>query len=423
LKQALRNPQAEPLLRLRGVSKRFGELVANDDINLELYAGEILVILGENGAGKSTLMSILFGHYVADQGVIEVKNKRLPPGVPAAALAAGIGMVHQHFALADNLTVLENIVLGTQSLFSARLSDKLLRRKLAEMEQRFGLSVAADARVGDLSVGERQRVEILKALYRDARILILDEPTAVLTPQEAAALHSTMKRMAADGFAVIFISHKLDEVLDVGHRVLVLRAGRLVAEVFPRDVDRPTLASLMLGRRIDEPVRSAGNTGEVRVQIEGATVRGVSGRPRLSDLSLTIAVGEIMGIAGISGNGQGQLADLLGGLIRADEGRYHLDGEDVSNFNTRRLITRGVGRIPEDRHAGGLFGDMTTAETLIAEDYHSSRFSRFHILKWRTIKRFASEIIAKFSIGCESEACLRDCFRGVIFRRSFSAAC
>jgi ABC-type uncharacterized transport system ATPase subunit len=392
----------QPVLRLRGISKSFGHLTANDSIDLDLHGGEILALLGENGAGKSTLMSILFGHYLADRGTIEVNGQPLAPGIPATALAAGIGMVHQHFALADNLSVLENIVLGTQPLFSLRLDIARARRKLAALIARFALNVDGGSRVAELSVGERQRVEILKALYRDVRILILDEPTAALTPQEAVALHATLRRLVAEGMAVIFISHKLDEVLGIADRILILRAGRLVGEVSPREVDRRALAALMLGRPIEQPIREPRPAGEARVELRGISTRDRDGRARLSDVSLRLNAGEILGIAGISGNGQSQLADVLGGLIVPDKGTYQLDGRTIAAGGVAALIADGVGRIPEDRHASGVFGHMTIAETLIAEAYLEAHFSRLRVLRWRNIKAFAARIIADFSVNCTS---------------------
>src|SRR4051794_5617720 len=231
-----------PVLRLDRITKRFGPLVANDQVSLELHAGEVLALLGENGAGKSTLVSILFGHYSADEGTIEAFGKTLPPGDPRAALAAGIGMVHQHFTLADNLSVLDNVMMGSEPLWQPFTRMRAARTRLAEVAQRFGLAVDADARVGNLSVGERQRVEIVKALYRGARILILDEPTAVLTPQESEALFGVLAQMVARGLSIIFISHKLTEVLRVSHRIAVLRGGRLVAEVDAREATQAQLA-------------------------------------------------------------------------------------------------------------------------------------------------------------------------------------
>ena len=250
-------------LEFRNITKRFGKLVANDSISLTLARGEVLALLGENGAGKSTLMSILFGHYVADEGSIEVFGQPLPPGQPRAALAAGIGMVHQHFTLADNLTVLDNVLLGSEPLWQPFSRRSEARTKLLAVSQQFGLPVSPDAKVGSLSVGERQRVEILKALYRGARILILDEPTAVLTPQESEALFDTLAQMVAQGLSIIFISHKLGEVLRVSHRVAVLRAGRLVAECAAADTSEGQLAEWMVGhavaRRARQPAAAVGD--------------------------------------------------------------------------------------------------------------------------------------------------------------------
>ncbi|WP_141703125.1 ATP-binding cassette domain-containing protein, partial [Cereibacter johrii] len=241
------------VLRLSGITKRFGALLANAGISLSLCRGEVVALLGENGAGKTTLMNILFGHYVADEGSVEVFGQPLPPGHPRAALAAGVGMVHQHFTLADNLTVLENILLGTAPLWRPSLARRSARARIEALSRDFGLAVHPDARVGTLSVGERQRVEILKALYRDARILILDEPTAVLTPQETEALFRTLKLAVAKGLSIIFISHKLHEVMGVADRCVVLRHGRVVGEVATAETDRHRLAALMVGEEVVPP--------------------------------------------------------------------------------------------------------------------------------------------------------------------------
>ncbi|MBL8326980.1 MAG: ATP-binding cassette domain-containing protein, partial [Rubrivivax sp.] len=246
---------SEPVLRLLNITKRFGALVANDGISLDLARGEVLALLGENGAGKSTLVSILFGHYEADEGTIEVFGRPLPPGQPKAALAAGIGMVHQHFTLADNLSVLDNVMLGTEPLWRPWSRRESARRHLLAQARRFGLEVQPEARVADLSVGARQRVEILKALVRGARILILDEPTAVLTPQESETLFATLGQMVAEGLSIIFISHKLAEVQRVSHRIAVLRGGRLVAETRAAEVTPAQLATWMVGREVTTPVR------------------------------------------------------------------------------------------------------------------------------------------------------------------------
>ncbi|MDB5894644.1 MAG: sugar transporter ATP-binding protein, partial [Rhodoferax sp.] len=310
------NKGAPTVLRLQGITKRFGSLTANHDISLTLRAGEILALLGENGAGKSTLMSVLFGHYQADAGSIEVFGRPLAPGQPRAALAAGVGMVHQHFALADNLSVLDNVMLGTEPWWWPVSRRGAARDKLLAVAASFGLAVAPEAMVGTLSVGERQRVEILKALYRGARILILDEPTAVLTPQESEALFGTLARMVAQGLSIIFISHKLGEVLRVAHRVVVLRHGRLVAEAdndAAAELTQGRLAQWMVGHAIEAPRRRpAASVGAPVCVLKGAST-ALLGRERLNGVSLDLHAGEILAIAGVSGNGQVALAEVLCG--------------------------------------------------------------------------------------------------------------
>ena len=273
---------SHPILTLSGITKRFGEVVANDAVSLELRAGEVLALLGENGAGKSTLVSILFGHYVADAGSIEVDGRPLPPGQPKAALAAGIGMVHQHFTLADNLSVLDNVMLGTEPLWQPFSRRREARARLLDAAARFGLQVNPEARIAELSVGERQRVEILKALTRGARLLILDEPTAVLTPQESRALFATLKKMVAQGMAILFISHKLDEVRAVSDRIAVLRAGQLVASFDPA-VDPAALAQAMVGRKVDSVER-----GAERAPAAGAERHARGGWPRAGGRSASV---------------------------------------------------------------------------------------------------------------------------------------
>jgi len=289
---------SEKVLELLGISKRFGDNLANDDISLALDKGEIVALLGENGAGKTTLMSILFGHYVPDSGSIRIHGKDIPPGRPRAAIAAGVGMVHQHFALAPNLTVLENVMTGTETLWNIRSQSAAARRKLAGIADRFGLKVDPDARLGDLSVGEQQRVEILKALYNDARILILDEPTAVLTNIEAERLFSTLKEMARQGLSLIFISHKLDEVMAAADRIVVLRGGRMVAERRAAETSKAELAELMVGRRVERPVREPSTRGPVALEARGLTVR-IGGVDRLKEIGFTLCEGEVLGIIGL----------------------------------------------------------------------------------------------------------------------------
>lgn len=398
--QAMDGQSGDVVLRLAGISKSFGDLKANDDIGFELCQGEVLALLGENGAGKTTLMNILFGHYVADAGEVTAFGKILPPGSPRAALDAGIGMVHQHFTLADNLSVLDNIALGTESLWSWRSQAAAARQRIAQLASDFGLAIDADARVSALSVGERQRVEILKALYRNARILILDEPTAVLTPQESEGLFATLEKLVARGLAIIFISHKLHEVLAVSDRVLVLRQGRLVAGRDTKGATRQELAELMVGRPIPVPKVEPQAARDELLHLASITVKGSHGRNDLDAVDLSLCAGEILGIAGVSGNGQAALADFLGGLTAASAGQFSLFGEAIVHADAAAMVRRGVGRIPEDRHAVGLIGDMPITENMISERYRERPFSKHHLIDWQAARTFAEGIIAGFDVRC-----------------------
>ncbi len=389
-----------PALRLQGISKRFGALLANDGITLELAPGEVLGLLGENGAGKSTLMAILFGHYVADAGDVEVFGERLPPGEPKAALAAGIGMVHQHFTLADNLSVLDNVMLGTEPLTAWRSRRGQARERLLEAARRFGLHVEPDARVADLSVGERQRVEILKALVqigrkRGARILILDEPTAVLTPQESEALFATLQQMVAAGLAIIFISHKLDEVLRVANRIAVLRAGRLVAMLPREGADRAQLAEAMVGRAVVPPSKQPAALGEVVLQLD--QVRVGAQRGLLDGVSLSLRAGEVLAIAGVAGNGQQTLAELLCGQRGTDAGSLTVDGRALPP-RPRHWVRHGVARVPEDRQSLGVVGDLALWENAVIERHTEPAFSRSGFLRRAAAMDFARRLVEDFDV-------------------------
>ncbi|GLS31446.1 simple sugar transport system ATP-binding protein [Mesorhizobium albiziae] len=397
------SPTAEPpVLRLSGITKRFGALTANDAISFELNKGEVVALLGENGAGKTTLMNILFGHYVADEGSIEAFGQTLPPGDPKAALAAGIGMVHQHFTLADNMTVLENIALGTESLWRPRLDRASARTRIAKLAADFGLAVNPDARVGALSVGERQRVEILKALYRDARVLILDEPTAVLTPAETEALFRTLKMLVANGLSIIFISHKLGEVMAVSDRVLVLRSGRLAGERATARTTRQELAALMVGQEVKQPAVAPVTRGEALFVMNDVSTSARGAGAALDQVSLTLFAGEIVGLAGVSGNGQAALAGLIAGAERPVSGEMLIAGRAVANWSTRAALDHGIARIPEDRHAVGTIGDMSVTENVISERYRSARFSRHGFLDWKAARNFAEGLIRDYDVKCPS---------------------
>ncbi|MEZ5651607.1 MAG: ABC transporter ATP-binding protein [Burkholderiaceae bacterium] len=395
--------QAAPALELTAITKRFGSLVANDQISLTLGRGEILALLGENGAGKSTLVSILFGHYVADGGDIRVFGAPLPAGDPAAALAAGVGMVHQHFTLAERLTVVENVIAGTAPLTRPSLALGAARRSLRALSERFGLAIEPDRQVAALTMGERQRVEILKALFRGARILILDEPTAVLTPQEGEALFATLGQFVAQGLSIIFISHKLNEVLRVADRIAVLRAGRLVATLARGEADRDRLAELMVGHALPDVARRAREHEPLRVRcrLSGASVRGDAERPALDHIDLALHAGQILGIAGVSGNGQQVLADVLFGVRALDAGSLEVDGRRL-DADPRAVLAADVARIPEDRHAVGTIGDLPVWENAIIEQLRARSLSRpawqAGLLRGARARAFARRLVERFDV-------------------------
>jgi len=368
-----------------------------------LEEGEVLALLGENGAGKTTLMNILFGHYVADEGEILVRGAPLKPGTPEAAIEAGIGMVHQHFTLADNLTVLENVILGRESLRSLRQDKARGRARIAELAADFGIAVDPDARVGSLSVGERQRVEILKALYGDAQVLILDEPTAVLTPQETDALFDSLRRMVAQGRSAVIISHKLHEILRVSDRVAVLRRGAIVGTVKTADANRDSLAEMMVGRSVVRPKAEPLEAGGDLLTLDKVSLQDGKGGVLLDDVSLALRSREILGIAGVAGNGQGALADVVSGQARPGCGQVALFGRTVDRELTPRgMVAAGVGRIPEDRHAKGVVGAMTLWENLASESLREAPISRWgFLLDKGAARRRAAELIADYDVRCK----------------------
>jgi len=397
------NAIAGPVLEIRGISKRFGALQANRDLTFSLGRGEVLALLGENGAGKTTLMNILFGHYVPDAGEIYFQGKRLPKGSPAASLGLGIGMVHQHFTLGENLSVLENVLLGTESLFRLSQDNKTARDKLITLSERFGLRVDPDRLVAELSVGERQRVEILKALYRDVEVLILDEPTAVLTPQESVQLFSALRNMVAQGMSIIFISHKLAETFEIADRVVVLRRGEIAGVFDTEATSEGALAHAMVGRDLPKLDRRPAKPAEAIMTLRSVSVR-LAEENNLHDISLELKAGEVVGIAGVSGNGQRTLTDLLGGNLTATSGELVLEGRLITKASPREFIEAGVARIPEDRHEVGIVGEMSIPENLIIESYRDSEFQRGGWMRGRQIAQYAKSLCDTFDIRGSGEA-------------------
>ncbi len=391
------------ILKLTGLSKRFGPVIAADGIDLELHQGEVLALLGENGAGKTTLMNMLFGHYTPDRGTVQVRTDdgamiTLPPGHPQAAIDARIGMVHQHFALAENLTVLDNILLGAEPLFSLGRNLDGPRQKIRSIMEDSGLKVSLEEKVGDLSVGERQRVEILKALYRDARILVLDEPTAVLTPQEADNLFSSLRTMVARGLSVIFISHKLREVLAFSDRIAVLRHGRKVGEMKTSEADTRSIARMMVGADSQPVERREIAAGATILRLVGVSTHGERASEVLDGIDLEVASHQIVGIAGVSGNGQNALAALVSGLASPRSGIMEFDGRTITRTSPRAMINAGIGRIPEDRHHDGVIANMSIAHNLIIERLEDKKFNRLGFLRNGSIHRNAKNLSDTFDI-------------------------
>lgn len=394
---------APKVLSLENLSKTFGPVVANSDVSLDLHQGEILALLGENGAGKTTLMNMLFGHYMPDAGSVSVADtdgsmKPLPLGHPQAAIAAGIGMVHQHFTLAENLSALDNIMLGSEPLTRLRRNQTVTRAKVERIMASSGLTASLDTAVGRLSVGERQRVEILKALYRDVKILVLDEPTAVLTPQEAETLFENIGAMTRDGLSVIFISHKLREVLAFSHRIAVLRHGRKVGEITTSEADERIIARMMVGAETAEPIREKQMAGAPVLQLDAVSVRGRSHRDSLENVSITVHENEILGIAGVSGNGQSALAGIISGTTQLQSGTLTIADARISHFHPATMIRAGVGRIPEDRHHDGIVGAMSVAENMVIERLDDPQIQSHGLLRHDAIAAHADDMCAEYDV-------------------------
>lgn len=383
------------IVEMQSITKRFGDLIANDHVNFELRKGEVHALLGENGAGKTTLMRILYGLYHPDSGVIKVKGQPVTIHSPKDAIQLGIGMVTQHFALVPPLTVAENVVLGYQNDFV--LKQNQIEESVATAAKRFGLEINPKSLVRHLSVGQRQRVEILKALYRNAEVLILDEPTAVLIPQEVDALFETLNRLKEEGLSVIFISHKLHEVTKITDRVTVLRDGKVVGTVSTADVSQKELAAMMVGREtfgVSRPDSKAAVQKPV-LELVNLCANDDKKLPILKNISLTVNEGEILGIAGVGGNGQKELAETICGVRPPTSGKILLEGQDVTGKSPRELTRAGMGRIPEDRHEG-MVVQLSVTDNLVLE--HLDEFTRNGVLDHKAIRQYAGDLIKKFQI-------------------------
>ncbi|MBE3589533.1 MAG: ABC transporter ATP-binding protein [Firmicutes bacterium] len=387
------------VLELKGITKRFPGVVANDRVDLDLRRGEIHAVLGENGAGKSTIMKIVSGLYSPDEGTILLEGRPVRFAGPREAITAGIGMVHQHFMLIPVMTVAENIVLGREPARGLALDVRRAREDVRQLSARYGLEIDPDRLVGELSVGLQQRVEILKAFYRGANILILDEPTAMLTPQEARELFRIMRELARSGVSIFFISHKLDEVMEVADRVSVMRQGRRVATLPAAETSPEQLAELMVGRSVLLRVeRGEHRPGEPVLAVEGLGRAARGGRAALADISFEVRAGEIFGLAGVEGNGQQELVEVLAGLLKPDRGTVRLGGVDVTGRSPRQLFEMGVAYIPPDRQAEGLVLDLTVAENLALKDYYRAPLARRGLIDVKRLAERARALVVEYDV-------------------------
>jgi general nucleoside transport system ATP-binding protein len=388
-----------PALELRQITKRFGTLVANRAVDFELRPGEIHALLGENGAGKSTLMNVLYGLHQPDEGEIRLGGEAVTIDSPRRAIRLGIGMVHQHFMLVPVMTVAENLVLGDEPRNGPLLDYRAAAARTRELSERFGLAVDPDVRVEDLGVGAQQRVEILRALFRGAKILVLDEPTAVLTAQEAQELFQVLRTLKAEGTGVIFISHKLNEVLDVADRITVLRRGEKVDTVPAEGATERSLARLMVGRdvllRLD---KEAATPGDPLLELDGVSARDDRGLPAVRGVSLKVRAGEIVGLAGVDANGQSELIETIMGLRHPDAGTIRVCGRDVTHAGPKETLAAGVGHIAEDRHRRGLVLEFDLAENLALREYREPGMSRFGWLSPRRMVPWARRLLKEFDV-------------------------
>ncbi len=394
----------EYVIEMLNIRKVFGNFVANDNITLQVKKGEIHALLGENGAGKSTLMNVLFGLYQPDGGEIRVKGQTVKISNPNVANDLGIGMVHQHFMLVDTFTVTENIILGSEPTKGGKIDIKRAEQEVRELSERYGLAVDPTAKIADISVGMQQRVEILKTLYRGAEILIFDEPTAVLTPQEIQELIQIMRALVREGKSIILITHKLKEIMEVCDRVTVIRRGKGIGTLNVADTNPNELAALMVGREVHfKTDKKPSQPGKEVLEIKDLVVKDARGVTVVDHLNLTVHAGEIVGIAGVDGNGQTELVEAITGLIQAESGSIKLNGQEIVNLSPRKITEAGVGHIPQDRHKHGLVLDFPIGENMVLQTYYNEPYSKNGILNFKNIYDKARQLIKEFDVRTPDE--------------------
>lgn len=387
------------VVEMLGIRKEFPGIVANDDITLQLQRGEVHALLGENGAGKSTLMSVLFGMYQPDRGCIKVNGKEVKISNPNIANDLGIGMVHQHFKLVHNFTTTENIILGMEPKKGVSIDLKSAATRVDELSKRYGLNIDPYAKIEDISVGMQQRVEILKMLYRNADILIFDEPTAVLTPQEITDLIEIMRNLIAQGKSIILITHKLKEIKAIANRCTVIRRGKYIGTVDVKDTSETDMARMMVGRPVSFKVsKTESKPGEPILTVNNLSVLNNKKVLGLKDFSLTVRAGEIVGVAGVEGNGQTELVEAITGLRKVESGNILIQNEDITHYSVRKRTLTGVGHIPEDRHKHGLVLDYTMEDNMVLQVYFKKPFSNKGILNRKAISDYANKIIQAFDV-------------------------
>ncbi|WP_227938765.1 ABC transporter ATP-binding protein [Alkalihalobacillus deserti] len=392
------------VIEMNNIRKEFPGIVANDNITLQVKHGEVHALLGENGAGKSTLMNVLFGLYQPEKGEIVVRGEKVQITDPNVANNLGIGMVHQHFMLVDKFTVTENIILGNEPKKAGRINLKKAAKEVEEISNRYGLKVDPYAKIENISVGMQQRVEILKTLYRGANILIFDEPTAVLTPQEIQELISIMKTLVKEGKSIILITHKLKEIMAVCDRCTVIRRGKGIGTVDVSDTNPDKLAAMMVGREVNFSIeKGPANPKETIISINNLTVNDSRGVTAVNNLSLDLKAGEIIGLAGVDGNGQSELIEAITGLRKAESGTVSLNGKDITNFKPRKVTEAGLGHIPEDRHKHGLVLDFTIGENIVLQTYYHKPYSKNGILNHNEIYKKARTLIDDYDVRTPSE--------------------